>query len=87
MRIKAITVSKPKKGRTMNSFIQSNTILSFVVAPALVCFLLCPLVRAVVPAPDGGYPAGNTAEGQAALFSLTTGTCTRNKIVVATSAQ
>jgi hypothetical protein len=26
--------------------------------------------QAVVPAPDGGYPEGNTAEGQAALFSL-----------------
>jgi uncharacterized coiled-coil protein SlyX len=28
---------------------------------------------AVVPPPDGGYPGGNTAEGQAALLSLTTG--------------
>jgi len=28
----------------------------------------------VVPAPDGGYPGGNTAEGQNALFSLTIGT-------------
>jgi hypothetical protein len=27
----------------------------------------------VVPPPDGGYPGGNTAEGQAALLSLTTG--------------
>ena len=26
-----------------------------------------------MPAPDGGYPGGNTAEGQAALLSLTTG--------------
>jgi trimeric autotransporter adhesin len=29
---------------------------------------------AVNPPPDGGYPGGNTAEGQAALLSLTTGT-------------
>ena len=29
---------------------------------------------AVRPAPDGGYPGGNTAEGQSALLSLTTGT-------------
>jgi len=29
--------------------------------------------QAVSPAPDGGYPGGNTAEGQNALFSLTTG--------------
>ena len=28
--------------------------------------------EAVVPPPDGGYPGGNTAEGQAALLSLTT---------------
>jgi hypothetical protein len=27
----------------------------------------------VIPAPDGGYPGGNTAEGQSALLSLTTG--------------
>jgi len=26
------------------------------------------------PAPDGGYPGGNTAEGQNALLSLTAGT-------------
>jgi hypothetical protein len=32
-----------------------------------------PKAQAVVPAPDGGYPGGNTAEGQNALFSLTTG--------------
>ena len=30
-------------------------------------------MRALNPPPDGGYPEGNTAEGQAALFSLTTG--------------
>ena len=34
---------------------------------------LAPAARAVSPAPDGGYPGGNTAEGQAALLSLTTG--------------
>ena len=41
---------------------------------ALVCFALVQNVQAVVPAPDGGYPGGNTAEGQNALFGLTTGT-------------
>ena len=39
----------------------------------LVCFGLLPTMRAVSPAPDGGYPGGNTAEGQNALLSLTTG--------------
>jgi len=32
-----------------------------------------PKTVAVVPPPDGGYPNFNTAEGQKALFSLTTG--------------
>jgi len=35
---------------------------------------LCSIAPAVVPPPDGGYPGGNTAEGQAALLGLTTGT-------------
>jgi hypothetical protein len=44
------------------------------VAFTLVCFALSPSAQAVVPPPDGGYPGFNTAEGQKALFSLTTGT-------------
>jgi hypothetical protein len=40
---------------------------------ALVCFGLVQNTQAVVPAPDGGYPGGNTAEGQEALLSLTSG--------------
>jgi hypothetical protein len=39
----------------------------------IVCIGLLPHARAVLPAPDGGYPGGNTAEGQNALLSLTTG--------------
>ena len=38
-----------------------------------VCLSLFSTAQAVVPAPDGGYPGGNTAEGQNALLSLTTG--------------
>src|SRR5438552_934323 len=46
----------------------------FMVLPfVFVCFGLSPAVRAVVPAPDGGYPGFNTAEGTNALFSLTSG--------------
>jgi hypothetical protein len=37
------------------------------------CLSAMPIVHAVSPAPDGGYPSANTAEGQNALFSLTTG--------------
>ena len=40
----------------------------------LVCFTLSPTAQAVSPPPGGGYPGGNTAEGQNALLSLTTGT-------------
>jgi Chaperone of endosialidase len=39
----------------------------------LACFEFSPEAQAVVPPPDGGYPGGNTAEGQNALFSRTTG--------------
>jgi len=38
-----------------------------------VWFALSPTLRAVSPAPDGAYPNGNTAEGDSALFSLTSG--------------
>jgi uncharacterized coiled-coil protein SlyX len=40
---------------------------------ALACFALSPRAQAVSPPPDGGYPNFTTAEGQNALFSLTTG--------------
>jgi hypothetical protein len=42
----------------------------------LCCFALmsAPNAFGVSPAPDGGYPGGNTAEGQAALLNLSTGT-------------
>ena len=39
----------------------------------IVCIGLLPNARAVVPAPDGGYPGLTTAEGQNALKNLTTG--------------
>lgn len=49
---------------------QSRTVILF----ALGCFaFLLPKAFAVIPAPDGGYPNFNTAEGDKALFSLTTG--------------
>jgi hypothetical protein len=40
---------------------------------ALVCFALVQNTHAVSPPPDGGYPGLNTAEGQNALLSLTSG--------------
>jgi trimeric autotransporter adhesin len=54
-----------------------KTIIKLVIAKlgllSLANFAFPPLAQAVSPAPDGGYPGGNTAEGQAALLSLTTG--------------
>ena len=47
---------------------------AFLVIPfVLACFALSPSALAVTPAPDGGYPGNNTAEGEDALFSLTAG--------------
>src|SRR5438552_1417584 len=40
---------------------------------ALACLGLLPGAQAVVPPPDGGYANFTTAEGQNALFSLTSG--------------
>jgi Chaperone of endosialidase len=39
----------------------------------MICMGFSPQTRAVVPAPDGGYPGENTAEGDDALFNLSTG--------------
>ena len=58
----------------MNPLIQcKTTILLRLIAGVLAWFAISPMAQAVVPAPDGAYPGGNTAEGQAALLSLTTG--------------
>jgi hypothetical protein len=52
---------------------QNTTLTTILLTAACLGFL--PMAQALLPppAPDGGYPGGNTAEGQAALFSLTTG--------------
>ena len=39
----------------------------------LACFAVSPKALAVNPAPDGGYPGNNTAEGASALSNLTSG--------------
>src|SRR5207302_2748474 len=52
---------------------RSSVRLGFLLTFALACFALLPTLRAVTPPPDGGYPNFNTAEGDDALFSLTTG--------------
>ena len=46
---------------------------SILIALALMALVLAQRMQAVNPPPDGGYAGGNTAEGQNALLSLTTG--------------
>jgi len=46
---------------------------ALVIGFALACAALLPCAQGVTPAPDGGYAGFNTAEGQNALFSRTTG--------------
>ena len=47
--------------------------LAFLLMLACICFALSPTAQAVSPPPDGGYPNNNTAEGDSALLSLSTG--------------
>src|SRR5215475_6914317 len=63
-----------REGRTMNPLIRlKRAIPLFLIALAF--FGFSPMAQALLPppSPDGGYPGGNTAEGDLALFNLTTG--------------
>jgi hypothetical protein len=54
----------------MNHPIRLKTItLPLLITLALLCFGLSPTAQALLPepSPDGGYPGGNTAEGNNAL--------------------
>ena len=44
------------------------------IAVGIACLALLPNTFGINPAPDGGYPNSNTAEGDLALDSLSTGT-------------
>jgi Chaperone of endosialidase len=48
-------------------------VLSILMILSLTYVGVLPKAEAVSPPPDGGYPGGNTAEGQSALLSLTSG--------------
>jgi hypothetical protein len=56
-----------------NQSMKNRNVIFTTILLTLFCVALLPKVQAVVPAPDGGYPGGNTAEGQTALLSLTSG--------------
>jgi endosialidase-like protein len=59
---------KPGKTKTLVKLIRSP-----LVAVAVGLLVIPPVMFAVMPPPDGGYPGGNTAEGQNALLSRTNG--------------
>ena len=50
-----------------------RNIITTTILLVLGLFALSPIAHAVSPTPDGGYPGGNTAEGQNALFNLSSG--------------
>jgi endosialidase-like protein len=54
-----------------NQIMRNTTLTTMLLALGLLA--LASRTQAVVPAPDGGYPGGNTAEGTNALLSRTTG--------------
>jgi hypothetical protein len=69
-----LITSNPTTPRQRSSVNRSLLRRVFLLIPLVfVCFALSQTARAVTPAPDGGYPNGNTAEGDDALFSLTSG--------------
>ena len=57
---------------SINCSLWRNNLLRIPLALACIAFLQ--EAQAVSPPPDGGYPGGNTAEGQDALLNLMTGT-------------
>jgi hypothetical protein len=57
-----------------NLYAMKAKISSFLIVIVIVYFCTLPKALPVNPPPDGGYPGGNTAEGQNALLSITTGT-------------
>jgi hypothetical protein len=64
-----------EKGWSMNPFIKLRRAMIVALALVLACLAVrfAPNAFGVIPPPDGGYPGFNTAEGQNALFSLTSG--------------
>jgi trimeric autotransporter adhesin len=64
-----VNVVDPHSKSLHSQWQRSNLVLALVTS----WFMLLPITQAVEPPPDGGYANFNTAEGQDALFSLTSG--------------
>jgi len=52
----------------------TSRLFACIAAIGLICLASSLTILAVTPAPDGGYPGQNTAEGEDALLNLSTGT-------------
>src|SRR6266480_4003686 len=67
----------------MNPLIQLKITPPLLITLALLCFGLSPRAQALLPppAPDGGYPGGNTAEGNNALHDVNTAVGINNTAV------
>jgi hypothetical protein len=61
------TKNSPTTNSMNRSLLRRGLLLILLV---LACFAPLPRAQAVVPAPDGGYPGNNTAEGTDALMNL-----------------
>jgi hypothetical protein len=69
MKTKKMTTSQLRKSVNRSPWRRGFLLIPLVLG----CFALSPAAQAVTPAPDGGYPGNNTAEGTQALLSNTTG--------------
>jgi hypothetical protein len=69
------TIQRDKNTNKNMTTLHLRKSIILLIALALACFALWPVPKAfgVSPAPDGAYPGANTAKGQNALQSLTSG--------------
>jgi hypothetical protein len=52
---------------------KNQNIIFMVILSAVGCFALLPAAQGACPSPNPGCPGFNTADGQKALFSVTSG--------------
>src|SRR2546421_12576738 len=71
--MKNMTSLHARKSSGRSALRRGFFLIPVALAFALAWLALLPTARAVDPPPDGGYPNFNTAEGEDALFGLTTG--------------
>ncbi len=65
----------------MRIYLKNSVLGQVTLIFTLAWFAFSPTARAVTPAPDGGYPNQNTAEGEDALFDLDVNNSTDNTAV------